>query len=140
MKKILIVDWDVHHGQGTQRAFYDDPRVLYFSIHRYAINFFVVFAVHIYTVSFSYEFGSFWPELRESDFDYVGSGAGAGFNINVPLNTFGNTDSDYMAAFLEVLMPVAYEFQPELVLISAGFDPALGCPEGEQEVLFAHVR
>jgi histone deacetylase 6 len=87
-----------------------------------------------HTAFHRYEFGSFWPELRESDFDHIGSGLGAGFNINVPLNTYGNTDSDYMAAFLEVLMPVAYEFQPELVLISAGFDPAIGCPEGEQEV------
>ena len=55
--------------------------------------------------------------------------------MNVPLNTQGHDDSDYVAAFLEVLMPAAYEFEPELVLISAGFDPALGCPEGEQEVL-----
>ena len=81
-----------------------------------------------------YEFGAFWPELRESDFDHVGSGAGAGFNMNVPLNTQGHDDSDYMSAFLAVLMPAAYEFEPELVLVSAGFDPALGCPEGEQEV------
>ena len=50
-------------------------------------------------------------------------------------NTQGHNDSDYLAAFLEVLMPVACEFAPELVLISAGFDPAIGCPEGEQEVL-----
>ncbi|XP_022236180.1 histone deacetylase 10-like, partial [Limulus polyphemus] len=67
LNRILIVDWDVHHGQATQYAFYDDPRVLYFSIHLY-------------------EHGAFWPELRESNFDYVGEGSGKGFNINVPLN------------------------------------------------------
>jgi histone deacetylase 6 len=66
-KRVLIVDWDVHHGQGTQRMFYDDPSVLYFSIHRY-------------------DNGNFWPNLRESDFDFIGSGPGKGFNINVPLN------------------------------------------------------
>eukprot|EP00095_Tigriopus_kingsejongensis_P008963 maker-scaffold334_size202906-snap-gene-1.24 protein:Tk08963 transcript:maker-scaffold334_size202906-snap-gene-1.24-mRNA-1 annotation:"hypothetical protein DAPPUDRAFT_98501" len=123
LKKILIVDWDVHHGQGTQRAFYNDPRVVYFSLHRF-------------------ELGTWWPELPESDFDHIGEGPGIGFNVNVPLNRIGNTDTDYMAVFLQVLLPLAMEFEPELVLISAGFDPALGCPEGEQNVspvTFSHL-
>lgn len=90
ISRILIVDWDVHHGQGTQRAFYDDPRVLYFSIHRF-------------------EHGTFWPNLRESDFDYVGSGAGEGKNINVPLNKVGMTNADYLAIFQQLLLPVALE-------------------------------
>lgn len=88
--RILIVDWDVHHGQGTQQMFYDDPRVLYFSIHRY-------------------EHGTFWPNLRQSDFDYIGEGKGKGFNFNVPLNAVGMTDADYLAIFQKILLPVAYE-------------------------------
>ncbi|KAL8582057.1 hypothetical protein ACOMHN_028038 [Nucella lapillus] len=122
LKRILIVDWDVHHGQGTQFAFYDDPRVLYFSIHRY-------------------EHGAEWPHLRESDYDYAGEGGGRGYNINLPLNECGCDNSDYMSAFFNILLPVAYEFQPELVLVSAGYDSALGCPEGEMSVTpacFAH--
>ncbi|KAG8229704.1 hypothetical protein J437_LFUL009829 [Ladona fulva] len=110
VSKILIVDWDVHHGQATQQMFYDDPRVLYFSIHRY-------------------ENGEFWPNLRESDFDFVGEGKGVGYNFNVPLNETGMGNKDYFAILQNVLMPVAYEFQPDLVLVSAGYDAALGCPE-----------
>lgn len=96
VNRILIVDWDVHHGQGTQRAFYDDPRVLYFSIHRF-------------------EHGTFWPNLRESDFDYVGGGAGAGKNINVPLNKVGMTNADYLAVFQQLLLPVALEVTLKLL-------------------------
>ncbi|CAG9855463.1 unnamed protein product [Phyllotreta striolata] len=114
-KKVLIVDHDVHHGQGIQRMFYDRNDVLYFSIHRY-------------------EHGLFWPNLRESESDYVGEGAGKGYNINIPLNETGLTDADYLAIVLNVLLPVAYEFKPDLILISAGYDSALGCPEGEMLV------
>lgn len=101
LKRILIVDFDLHHGQGTQRAFYDDPRVLYMSIHRY-------------------EDGRFWPHLRESNFDYVGAGAGAGFNVNIPLNVTGCGNNEYLAAFHRVFLPIATEYNPELVLVSAG--------------------
>ncbi|XP_015110573.1 histone deacetylase 6 [Diachasma alloeum] len=122
-KRILIVDWDVHHGQATQQMFYDDPRVVYFSIHRY-------------------ENGSFWPNLRESDYHYVGAGAGVGHNFNVPLNKTGMTNGDYLAIFQQVLLPMAYEYQPDLVVISAGYDAAFGCPEGEMEItpaFYAHL-
>ncbi|XP_067008201.1 histone deacetylase 6 isoform X1 [Anabrus simplex] len=115
MSRILIVDWDVHHGQATQQMFYDDPRVVYFSIHRY-------------------EHGSFWPNLRESNFNYIGTGKGTGYNFNIPLNKTGMKDADYLAVFQQVLLPMAYEFQPELVLVSAGYDAAIGCPEGEMEI------
>ncbi|XP_012259593.2 histone deacetylase 6 isoform X2 [Athalia rosae] len=121
--RILIVDWDVHHGQATQQMFYDDPRVVYFSIHRY-------------------EHGEFWPNLRESNFNYVGEGKGEGYNFNVPLNKTGMTNADYLAIFQQLLMPMAYEFQPDLVIVSAGYDAALGCPEGEMEVTpacYAHL-
>ncbi|XP_047520597.1 histone deacetylase 6 isoform X1 [Pieris napi] len=112
LSRILIVDWDVHHGQATQQMFYNDPRVVYFSIHRY-------------------EHGSFWPNLRQSNFDYIGEGKGEGFNFNVPLNQIGMKDADYLAIWYQLLLPMAFEYQPELILISAGYDAAIGCPEGE---------
>lgn len=90
LNRILIVDWDVHHGQASQRMFYNDPRVLYFSIHRY-------------------EHGMFWPNLRESDFDWIGEGDGKGFNFNLPLNKTGMTNADYLAIFQQILLPVAIE-------------------------------
>uniref|UniRef100_A0A8C3SEZ9 Histone deacetylase domain-containing protein n=1 Tax=Chelydra serpentina TaxID=8475 RepID=A0A8C3SEZ9_CHESE len=90
VERVLIVDWDVHHGQGTQFLFEEDPSVLYFSVHRY-------------------EQGRFWPHLPASDSPAVGQGRGEGFNINVPWNAVGMRDGDYLAAFLHVLLPVAFE-------------------------------
>ncbi|KAM9351272.1 histone deacetylase 6 [Symphorus nematophorus] len=110
--RVLIVDWDVHHGQGIQYLFQEDPSVLYFSVHRF-------------------EGGSFWPHLQESDSGFVGSGPAEGRNINLPWNKTGMTDADYIAAFQRVLLPVAHEFQPQLVLVSAGFDAAVGDPKGQ---------
>ncbi|KAM8778972.1 polyamine deacetylase HDAC10 [Rhynchonycteris naso] len=123
LHRILIVDWDVHHGQGIQYIFEDDPSVLYFSWHRY-------------------EHGRFWPYLRESDADAVGQGRGRGFTVNLPWNQVGMGNADYMAAFLHVLLPLAFEFDPELVLVSAGFDSAIGDPEGQMQATpecFAHL-
>ncbi|KAM5335607.1 polyamine deacetylase HDAC10 isoform 7-T7 [Glossophaga mutica] len=111
LHRILIVDWDIHHGQGIQYIFEDDPSVLYFSWHRY-------------------EHGRFWPYLPESDADAVGQGRGRGFTVNLPWNQVGMGNADYVAAFLHVLLPLAFEFDPELVLVSAGFDSAIGDPEG----------
>ena len=77
--------------------------------------------------------------LGGRSFDYVGAGR---HNVNIPLNKVGNGDGDYLAAFLRVIMPLLHEFEPELILVSAGYDPALGCIEGEQEVTpacFAHM-
>uniref|UniRef100_A0A2A4K9K1 UBP-type domain-containing protein n=1 Tax=Heliothis virescens TaxID=7102 RepID=A0A2A4K9K1_HELVI len=115
VNRILIVDWDVHHGQATQQMFYNDPRVVYFSIHRY-------------------EHGAFWPNLRQSNFQYVGAGRGKGYNFNVPLNKTGMTDGDYLAIWHQLLLPMAFEYQPELIIISAGYDAAYGCPEGEMQL------
>ncbi|CAJ1056251.1 polyamine deacetylase HDAC10 [Xyrichtys novacula] len=122
-ERVLIVDWDIHHGQGVQYCFEDDPSVLYFSWHRY-------------------EHQKFWPQLRESDYDSVGKEKGAGFNINVPWNKVGMKNSDYLSIFFHVLLPVAYEFCPDLVLVCAGFDSAIGDPEGEMCAtpdIFAHL-
>lgn len=90
IERVLIVDYDVHHGQGTQRHFYDDPRVLYFSAHRF-------------------EYGQCFPNLPESDYDAIGGGKGAGFNFNVPLNKVGMTNADYLAIWQQLLIPVAAE-------------------------------
>ncbi|XP_052604569.1 polyamine deacetylase HDAC10 isoform X2 [Peromyscus californicus insignis] len=123
LQRILIVDWDIHHGQGIQYIFDDDPSVLYFSWHRY-------------------EHGRFWPFLQESDACAVGQGRGQGFTVNLPWNQVGMGDADYLAAFLHVLLPLAFEFEPELVLVSAGFDSAIGDPEGQMQATpecFAHL-
>ncbi len=97
LKRVLIVDWDVHHGNGTQEAFYEDPSVLYFSTHQYP-----------------HYPGTGW-------LDEVGKGEGEGYNINVPLPA-GTDDSGFIAAFEEILVPVACEFHPDIVLVSAGMD------------------
>ncbi|XP_025898610.1 histone deacetylase 7 [Nothoprocta perdicaria] len=108
--KILIVDWDVHHGNGTQQIFYRDPDVLYISLHRH-------------------DDGNFFPGSGAAD--EVGVGPGEGFNVNVawtggldpPMG-----DPEYLAAFRTVVMPIAHEFSPDVVLVSAGFDAADGHP------------
>ncbi|XP_076015398.1 histone deacetylase 7 [Genypterus blacodes] len=110
VSKVLIVDWDVHHGNGTQEIFYSDPSVLYISLHRY-------------------DDGNFFPGSGSPA--EVGSGAGEGFNVNVawtgglepPMG-----DAEYIAAFRSVVMPIAQEFSPDVVLVSAGFDAAEGNP------------
>jgi acetoin utilization deacetylase AcuC-like enzyme len=99
--RVLIVDWDYHHGDGTESFFYDDPSVLVFSTHD----------VDAYP--------------RTGLASRTGSGAGAGFNINVPL-ACGATDDDIAAAFEHQLVPAASRFRPDIVLISAGFDSRAG--------------
>jgi acetoin utilization deacetylase AcuC-like enzyme/formylglycine-generating enzyme required for sulfatase activity len=97
LSDILIVDWDVHHGNGTQATFYDDPSVLYFSTHQYP----------------------FYPGTgSEAE---KGGGRGLNYTINVPL-PIGSGDADYVKAFKEKLEPAALAFSPDFVLISAGFD------------------
>ncbi|KAG9336040.1 hypothetical protein JZ751_003300 [Albula glossodonta] len=110
LDRVLIVDWDVHHGQGIQYIFQEDPSVLYFSMHRF-------------------EGGAFFPHLQESDSSAVGTGQGEGYNINLPWNQIGMNDADYVCAFQQLLLPVAYEFQPQLVLVAAGFDSVVGDPK-----------
>uniref|UniRef100_A0A3B5RC71 Histone deacetylase n=1 Tax=Xiphophorus maculatus TaxID=8083 RepID=A0A3B5RC71_XIPMA len=110
VSKILIVDWDVHHGNGTQQAFYDDPNVLYMSIHRY-------------------DDGNFFPGSGAPD--EVGSGPGVGFNVNVAFTGGLDPpmgDSEYLTAFRSVVMPIADEFAPDIVLVSSGFDAVEGHP------------
>ncbi|WOO83917.1 Histone deacetylase clr3 [Vanrija pseudolonga] len=114
-KKVLILDWDVHHGNGTQRAFWDDPSVLYMSIHRH-------------------DGGRFYPGSDFGALDMVGVGAGEGYCVNIPWPFGGFGDGDYIYAFQKIIMPIAYEFAPDLVIISAGFDAADGDQLGECKV------
>ena len=97
LAKILIVDWDVHHGNGTQAAFDADPDVLYFSVHQYP----------------------FYPGTGAAD--EQGEGKARGTKINVPLEA-GAGDAEYLRAFQERLCPAALAFRPDFVLVSAGFD------------------
>ena len=112
VKRVMILDWDVHHGNGVQHIFDEDPTVLYVSTHRYG--------------------GGFYPGTghpRE-----VGVGAGEGTSVNVAFRHKGYGDREYLAAFHRVIMPIAREFGPELVLVSAGFDAAAGDPLGEMNL------
>jgi acetoin utilization deacetylase AcuC-like enzyme len=109
LKRILIVDWDLHHGNGTQRAFYDDPAVLFFSSHQYP----------------------YYP--GSGSFDEVGSGRGEGFTVNAPFPT-GFGDIEYLDVYDSILKPIALEYKPELILVSAGFDPYIKDPLGGMAV------
>ncbi|EOA88363.1 uncharacterized protein SETTUDRAFT_160266 [Exserohilum turcica Et28A] len=106
-RRVLILDWDVHHGNGIQHAFYDDPNVLYISLH-------------------VFKGGTFYPNLPDGNLDYCGEGRGEGKNVNIPWAEHGMGDSEYLYAFQEIVMPIATEFNPDLVIISAGFDAAEG--------------
>ncbi|KAF7509230.1 hypothetical protein GJ744_008290 [Endocarpon pusillum] len=106
-RKILILDWDVHHGNGCQKAFYSDPNILYISIH-----------VHMD--------GKFYPAGDDGDMLHCGAGPGLGKNVNIPWLTKGMGDGDYMYAFQQVVMPIAQEFDPDFVIVAAGFDAAAG--------------
>jgi len=97
LKRVLIVDWDVHHGNGTQHSFEDDPSILFFSTHQYP----------------------HYPGTGRAT--ERGKGAGEGFTINIPMEA-GEGDDEYHAIFLKALVPAADDFKPDFVLISAGFD------------------
>jgi len=95
--KVAIVDYDVHHGNGTQHMFEADPHVLYVSTHQYP----------------------YYPGTGAVD--EVGRGAGLGFTVNLPLEA-GAVDEDYRTVFADIVLPVLRQFEPDLLLISAGFD------------------
>jgi acetoin utilization deacetylase AcuC-like enzyme len=96
-RRVLVMDWDVHHGNGTQEMFYADPSVLFISTHQYP----------------------YYPgtgAARE-----VGAGAGEGYTINVPLPA-GCADGEYLGVFRDIIVPAVGQFQPDWILVSAGFD------------------
>jgi acetoin utilization deacetylase AcuC-like enzyme len=105
LDRVLVVDWDVHHGNGTQDLFYDDPRVGFFSIHRWP----------------------FWPGTGAAD--ETGHGDGLGATRNLPV-TFGTPRRDYLARFTDELTEFATKMKPQLVLVSAGFDSHAADPIG----------
>jgi len=108
-ERILIVDWDLHHGNGTQAQFYEDPRVLYFSTHQYP----------------------YYPGTGA--IEEIGRGKGLGYNINVPLRP-GTDNAQYVKIFRKIIYPLSVKFKPDLVLISAGFDPYYKDPLGGMKV------
>jgi acetoin utilization deacetylase AcuC-like enzyme len=107
LDRILIVDWDVHHGNGTQDIFYDEPRVLFFSIHRYGMG--------------------FYPGT--GDADETGEGKGLGYTLNAPIR-YGTSRKDYRGAYRNALEKAADKIKPQLVLVSAGFDAHARDPIG----------
>jgi histone deacetylase 6 len=111
LKKVLILDWDVHHGNGTQHIFQDDPTVLYMSVHKG---------------------GHFYPGTGKVH--EVGIGPGEGKTVNVPFLASGMGDADYYTCFKYVFVPIAKEFQPDLIIISAGFDCVKGDKLGPMSV------
>uniref|UniRef100_A0A0K0DIQ3 Hist_deacetyl domain-containing protein n=1 Tax=Angiostrongylus cantonensis TaxID=6313 RepID=A0A0K0DIQ3_ANGCA len=67
-----------------------------------------------------YENGKFWPHLKESNYDYIGASEGRGYNVNIPLNEVGCGDADYMAVFWNIIWPLATQFNPDFIIVSAG--------------------
>jgi len=109
LQRVAVVDFDVHHGNGTQAAFYDDPTVLFLSSHQYP-----------------YYPGS--GSVRE-----VGAAVGAGFTVNMPLEA-GATDGDFALVYHTIALPVLRQFHPDVILVSAGFDAHEDDPLGGMRV------
>lgn len=109
LERILIIDWDLHQGNGTQHTFYDDPKVLYFSTHQFP----------------------YYPGT--GSISETGKGKGKGFTINVPLAP-GPGDEEYAKIYQKILQPVVLEYKPQLILVSAGFDIYFNDPLGGMKV------
>jgi acetoin utilization deacetylase AcuC-like enzyme len=103
LERVAVVDFDVHHGNGTQEAFWSDRRVLFVSSHQYP----------------------FYPGT--GSLEEQGGGAGEGFTVNLPMPA-GCGDGEYAAAYREIVAPILRAYDPQLVLVSAGFDAAAGDP------------
>lgn len=109
LSRILIVDWDLHHGNGTQNCFYKSPEVLYFSVHQYP----------------------YYP--GSGSVQETGAAEGRGYTVNVPLPG-GQGDADYLRIFQEILHPITDEYKPEFILVSAGYDTYFQDPLGAMEI------
>lgn len=108
-ERVAIVDWDVHHGNGTQAAFYDDPSVFYTSIHQHP----------------------FYPGTGSAD--EIGCGEGRGSTLNIPVPA-GLHDADYLEHFQTTIIPALNNFSPDFILISAGFDAHRRDPLGQMRL------
>jgi acetoin utilization deacetylase AcuC-like enzyme len=109
LERVLVFDWDVHHGNGTQHSFEDDPSLLYASTHQFP----------------------YYPGT--GDFDEAGTGRGAGYTLNLPLPA-GCGDAEYVGAVQRVLVPVAQAYRPQLILVSCGFDAHRDDPLASMQV------
>jgi acetoin utilization deacetylase AcuC-like enzyme len=109
IERVAIIDWDLHHGNGTEAIFYDDPSVLYVSLH---------------------QFPQYPGTGAVTD---IGRGPGLGYNVNVPLSA-GVGDEGYLLAFEEIVAPVLRQFAPQFILVSAGFDCHWRDPLGAMQV------
>ncbi len=110
LKRVMIIDWDVHHGNGTQDMFYADPSVLFVSFHQFP----------------------FWPP----DMGWYledGRDEGKGYNVNIPLPA-GTGDRGYLSAWDAIVKPLCLEYQPELIFLSAGYDAHQADPLGQQQI------
>ena len=119
LERVAILDWDVHHGNGTQHIFESDPTVMYLSVHKG---------------------GSFYPGTGKVN--EVGVENGKGFTVNCPFLMSGMGDNDYVPLFRHIFVPIMKEFNPQLVIVSAGFDCAAGDLIGPMRVSikgFAHM-
>ena len=103
LERVMVVDWDVHHGNGTQAMFYEDPRVLYLSSHEFP----------------------FYPGTGA--LEEVGEGRGRGFTVNLPMPA-GLGDAEYARVYRQVVEPIGRAFDPQLLLVSVGFDPYVADP------------
>ena len=113
--KVLIIDWDVHHGNGTQEIFYDDDSVFYFSTHQ----------------------SPWYPGTGKAD--ETGRGKGLGTTLNCPMKR-GAGRKEFFAAFRDKLAPAVHRFKPELIILSAGFDARHGDPLGRLELTDSDFR
>lgn len=114
--KLLILDWDVHHGNGTQDAFYDDPTVLFISLHQ----------EDLYPVG--------WGAV-----DHLGKGLGEGLTVNIPLPA-GTGNRGYLEAFERIVLPIARQFAPDLIIVSAGQDANVLDPLGRMSLTTSGYR
>lgn len=110
LKRVMIIDWDVHHGNGTQDMFYDDPSVLFVSFHQYP----------------------FWPP-DIGWYSEDGSAEGKGYNVNIPLPA-GTGDRGYLSAWDAIVKPLCLEYRPEILFLSAGYDAHQADPLGQQQI------
>jgi len=109
-KRIFIIDWDVHHGNGTQWLFFEDPTVFFVSFHQYP----------------------FWPP-DSGWYTEDGAGDGKGYNLNIPLPA-GTGDRGYLKAWDELVKPVCLDYKPDLIMLSAGYDAHQFDPLGQQQI------
>lgn len=121
MKRVLVLDWDIHHGDGTQSIFLSDPNCLFISIHRY-------------------DRGTYYPASEDGHVTCQGVDSGKGLTVNICLDYVNEKfqeykfqspgDNDYIYIYHRILEPILKTYDPEFILISSGFDAAAGDPLG----------